>query len=204
MGRISISGTLMMAGRDSYEQMSLSRYACDCVSLCFYHLNGRHTHKTLAFLVVGWNAASFMELPWVLTRSATHLFKQAICTAYAGHKPLTVSGKVNVCTACLWISCSLFVCSFIVFCSLCIWVYFICVYVACVMITGLLYQSRSCVPMCPCPESGHATHWNGTQIACNVDSWSICMSLIQFLYVHDVYCMSCAVHVILHSIPLFV
>ena len=123
------------------------RHVCELCVFSFYHLlhlNGGYTHKTLAFLVVGWNAASFMELPWALTRSATHLFKQAICTAYAGHKPLTVSGKIYVCIACLWISWTLFVWSFIVSCSLCIWVLFICVYGACVMITGLLYQSRWC------------------------------------------------------------
>ena len=56
---------------------------------------GGYTHKTSAFLAVGRNAASFMELHWALIRSATHLFKQAMCTAYARHKPQTESGKVG-------------------------------------------------------------------------------------------------------------
>ena len=34
--------------------------------------------------------------PLDFVRSARHLFKQAVCTAYEGHKPLTVSGKVNM------------------------------------------------------------------------------------------------------------
>ena len=44
----------------------------NCVFFSFHHLlhlNGRYTHKTLAFLVVGWNAASFMELPWTLSEA---------------------------------------------------------------------------------------------------------------------------------------
>ena len=38
----------------------------------------------------------------VLKRKA--LFKQAICSAYEGHKPLTVSGKDSGCIWCLWMS----------------------------------------------------------------------------------------------------
>ena len=40
--------------------------------------------------------------PLDFIRSPRHLVKQAVCTAYEGHKPLTVSGKVNMySTACL-------------------------------------------------------------------------------------------------------
>ena len=124
---------------------------CVC-SVSLHHLHGIYTQKSLAFLVVGWNAASFMELPWALARSATHLFKQAICTAYAGHKPLTVSGEVNVCSACLWIFCTLFVCLFIVFCSLFICVYLICVYLVCVTMRVWPYQSQPCTRCAHVPK----------------------------------------------------
>ena len=36
-------------------------------------------------------------------------------------------------------------------------------------------------PMCPCPKSGHATHWNGAQIACPFPS--CCMIM------HDAICI---------------
>ena len=89
------------------------------------------------------NAVSFMELPWTLSQSATSLFKQAICTAYAGHKPLTVSEKVVYHAN-----------------HLC-WRSFIYVVIHCVLLSRIKLISFS-IPatlneVCPSPKSGPVT-----------------------------------------------